>query len=256
MYISKHNFGNDSRIWYPWNGCTKISEACENCYINPDKRPFKDLYHSFNHRDAKPGTFISVCLMSDFFLENADHLRPSAWLEIKNHPNLLFLIITKRIDRFYTALPSDWGEGYDNVVICVTAENQKRADERIPVLLSLPAKHKWVTCSPLLEPINLAPYLKTGKIEHVEVTGERDCIISRATSLRPTKYEWAEDICNQCKENDVRFSLLYLGHNFVMPDGTILKEWAPWYRQEVADSLGLFHYKPITFHLQQGDKTY
>jgi protein gp37 len=252
MYLSKYNFGDDSRIWNPWFGCTKLSEACDNCYIKPDKNGFRDLYRCFSHSDAKPGTFVTVSLKSDFFLKDADQLRPSAWLTIKNNPDLIFLIITKRVDRITKCLPDDWGEGYDNVIICATAENQKRADERIPILLNLPAKHKWVTCSPLLEPIDLTPYLKTGKIEHVEVTGERDC-----TKLaRPTKYEWVEDICKQCTECNVRFSLLYLGHNFVMPDGTIMKEWAQWYRQEVADSLGLFHYKPITFKLSDSEITY
>ena len=256
MYLSKYNFGDDSRVWNPWFGCTKISEACDNCYIKPDENSFRDLYYCFPHTDAKPGTFVAVSLHSDFFLEEADHIRPSIWLTIKTHPDLIFLIITKRVNRIIECLPDDWGDGYDNVIICATVENQKRADERLPILLNLPAKHRWVTCSPLLESIDLAPYLKTSKIEHVEITGERDCIISRANALRPTKYEWVEAICNQCKENDVRFSLLYLGHNFIMPDGTIMKEWAPWYRQEVADSLGLFNYKPITFKLLNSEITY
>ena len=252
IYLSKYNFGDDTRVWAPWFGCTKLSEGCANCYIRPEKNKFDGLFHSFNHQDAKPGTFITVSLNSDFFLEDADNLRPSAWLAIKNNPNLIFLIITKRIDRVMQCLPFDWGDGYDNVIICATTENQKRADERIPILLDLPAKHKWITCSPLLEPIDLTPYLKTGKIEIVEITGEKNC----EKLARPTKYEWIADIHKQCVECDVRFSMLYLGDNFIMPDSTIIRDWAPWYRSEKADSLGLFNYKPITFNLQDITITY
>ncbi len=252
MYLCKYNFGDDTRIWNPWLGCYKITEGCDNCYVKPENTFIDDVYYHFPYQDAKPGTFVSVCLKSDFFLKEADKFRPSAWSTIKNNPDLIFLIITKRIDRVAECLPSDWGDGYDNVVICATAENQKRADERLPILLDLPVKHRWVTCSPLLEPIEISKYLKTGKIECVEVTGERDC-----TKLaRPTKYEWVEDIHRQCVECDVRFSMLYLGHNFIMPDETIMKDWSKWYRSEAADSLNLFNYKPITFNLKNLCVTY
>lgn len=250
-YLSKYNFGEDYRIWDPWVGCFKITEACANCYVKPENT-FKKCYYPFPYADSKPGTFITVCLRSDFFLEEADIYRSLAWSTIKNNPNLIFMIITKRVNRIAECLPDDWKDGYDNVIICVTAENQKRADERLPVLLDLPIKHKWVTCSPLLEPIQLSPYLKTCKIEHVEVTGERKC----SKYVRPTQYEWVDDICKQCIDADVRFSMLYLGHNFIMPDGSIMKDWSRWCRSRAADSLELSHYKPLTFQLQDFDITY
>lgn len=246
MYLSKYNFGDDYRIWNPWNGCFKISEGCKNCYIKIQNQ-FIDEYHPFPHTDAKMGSFISVALRSDFFLEEADHLRPRAWAEIKNNPQYIFLIITKRVERIIQCLPQDWGAGYNNVVLCATAENQRCADQRLPFLLMIPARHKWITCSPLLEPIDLSLYLNSGEIEHVEITGEH----TKDKSLsRPTNYEWVKDIHRQCVQYNVRFSLLYLGYNFVMPDGEIKQEWAPWYRAEIADSLGLYNYKPISFNLE------
>ena len=252
MYLTKYNFGEDYRVWNPWFGCSKLSEACENCYIRPYGRKFEDLFYSFPHSDAKEGTFITVCLQSDFFLAEADSLRPSAWLAIKNNPHLIFLIITKRVDRVSQCLPNDWGEGYDNVIICATVENQKRADERIPLLLELPAKHKWVTCSPLLEPIDLTEYLHSGQIEFVEISGERTC----SMPARPTKYEWVEDIYKTCVKYDVRCYLFCLGHNFIMPEETVLCNWGGWHTSEVADSLGIMHYKPITFKLSTTEVTY
>ena len=121
-YLQKYNFGKDSHVWNPWRGCTKISEGCANCYI---RRSFCCEYRPFPYAEALPGTIITVSLLSDFFLKNADGLREQVWQEIKAHPNLIFLIITKRVSRIQRCLPKDWGEGYDNVILCATAENQK-----------------------------------------------------------------------------------------------------------------------------------
>lgn len=76
---------------------------------------------------------------------------------IKARQDLHFLILTKRIDRFAVALPSDWGDGYDNINIGCTVENQALADIRLPLFLSYPIKRRFVACAPLLEAIDLKP---------------------------------------------------------------------------------------------------
>lgn len=43
---------------------------------------------------------------------------------IKERSDLNFMILTKRIERFFESLPNDWGDGYDNVYIGCTVENQ------------------------------------------------------------------------------------------------------------------------------------
>ena len=53
---------------------------------------------------------------------------------------------------------NDWGDGYDNVVVCCTVENQKRADYRLGIFEKLPIKHKCITAQPLLEKIDLERY--------------------------------------------------------------------------------------------------
>ena len=58
-------------------------------------------------------------------------------------------------------LPHDWGDGWENVYLAVSCENQKRADERIPILLDIPAKHKWVSLKPFIGEIDLDQYLQT-----------------------------------------------------------------------------------------------
>lgn len=250
MYINKHNLGK-KYIWNPWNGCFKVSEACENCYVFPENT-FQDYYREFPHTNAKHGSVITVGLRSDFFLEEADKYRDLAWDVIRNNPNLIFLIITKRVDRVLECLPDDWGDGWDNVVIDVTTENQTRADERIPILLDLPLKHKWVTCSPMLSHVDLSPYLATRQIEAVEVLGEK----SYTMPARPIRYEWVEALMKQCIQYDVCFSVLYVGHNFIMPDGKVISDNCACYRSELADSLGLSYPKPITFNLKDLSVTY
>ena len=252
-YINKYNFGEFNPVWDPWVGCYKISEACDNCYVKPCNT-FKNNYKPFNLQNSPAGTVIAVCLHSDFFLTEADRLRQRAWNIIRRNRDLIFIIITKRIDRIQKCLPYDWREGYENVILCATIENQKRANERLPVFLSIPAKHRWVTCSPMLEQIDLSKYLATGKIEHVECTGERCC--DKETTIRPTKYEWVKDLAEQCKKAEVRFTMQYLGYNFLMTDGEVLHDWSKWCRSEAAEKLGLNFYKPITFNLSNSTITY
>lgn len=65
--------------------------------------------------------------------------------------DLNFLIPTKRIHRFSNCIPNDWKDGYNNVTIVVPCENQEKAEQRLPILMSLSSKHKQVFVSPILE---------------------------------------------------------------------------------------------------------
>ena len=78
-------------------------------------------------------------MTSDFFLEEADEWRPECWRMIRERSDLRFAIITKRIHRFMECIPDDWGEGYPNVSVYCTVENQQMADYRLPIYLELPS---------------------------------------------------------------------------------------------------------------------
>ena len=140
---------NGWQIWNPWHGCHKISPGCQNCYVyRTDSRYGKDssivtktanfdlpIRRGRNKEyKLKPGYDVFTCGTSDFFLEEADDWRKDAWSMIKARPDLDFLIITKRIHRFTINLPADWGEGYENVSIGCTMENQEMADYRMVFL--------------------------------------------------------------------------------------------------------------------------
>jgi len=124
------------------------------------------------------------------------------------------LILTKRIDRFPVSLPSDWGEGYENVNLGCTVENQETADYQLPLFLSYPLKKRFIACSPLLGAIDLSPYLKG--VEQVTVAGES------GREARECDYDWVLNIREQCLKADVKFWFKGTGSLFKR-DGVVQK---------------------------------
>lgn len=206
--------------WEPWTGCYFLSEGCENCYFygknakrfgqntvkKTDKFDWPVRKNSKGEYNIKGGKILATCFATDFFLPEADEWRNEAWAMIKERSDIEFLILTKRIDRFSRSLPNDWGDGYDNVNIGCTAENQKAADYRLPIFLSLPLKRRFIACAPLLESIDLRPYL--GGIEHVTVGGET------GKNARVCEYDWVLDIREQCSRAGVTFWFKNTGSYF------------------------------------------
>lgn len=157
----------------------------------------------------KSGELLRVCMTSDFFLAEADVWRTDAWRIIQSRPDVLFYLLTKRPERVSGCLPSDWGDGWENVLFNVTCENQRRADERIPLLLQLPFKHKGVMCAPLIGPIDLSPYLSDGQIEQVICGGEN------YDGARPCHFDWVVALSNACQMHNVSFSFIETGTYFI-----------------------------------------
>ena len=216
-------------IWNPWHGCKKKSEDCQHCYmfyldqIHKNKIPSDKVYktNNFNYplqknRDGsykvKSGEQIRVCMTSDFFVEEADEWRNEAWDVMRQRKDVIFFILTKRPERVLENLPSDWDDGYENVFFNVTCENQKRADERIPILLDLPFKHKGIMCAPFIGEINIEKYLDTGIIEQVIVDGEN------YDGARPCNFDWVKTLAQSCKDRDITFCFIETG-TFFIKDG-------------------------------------
>lgn len=214
-----------THCWNPWHGCHKISPGCKYCYVYrqderygtevPSSQVRKTLSFDLpvkRKRDKsykiEPGTLIFTCFSSDFFVEDADEWRTGAWEMIKERSDLTFYIFTKRIDRFYVSLPADWGEGYENVIIGCTIENQERADYRIPIFKRLPVKHKTIICAPLLEKIDLTAYLDN-TIEEVAASGES------GSEARICDYNWVLDIREQCIQANIPFCFHQTGARFL-----------------------------------------
>ncbi len=208
-------------MWNPWRGCIKCSDGCKYCYIHKG-----DFKRNINTSDIiktkdfnkpiellKNGTYkiesglVYLCFSTDFLIEQADKWRNECWEMIRKRSDLKFLFLTKRIDRFLKCIPDDWGDGYDNVIVCCTIENQKNADYKLSIFKDLPIKHKCITAQPLIEKIDIEKYLDG--IELVVVGGESDY------NARVLDFDWVLDIRNQCVNKKVNFEFRQCGTHFI-----------------------------------------
>ncbi len=217
-----------NNTWNPWHGCLKFSEGCINCYVyRSDSQYDKDStniirnktfyapierYKYGNYKLNPDSKIIYTCFTSDFFLEEADKWRDECWRMMKQRSDVTFLFITKRIHRFYDCIPDDWDDGYDNVHICCTCENQKVADARLPIFMNAPIKMKSIICEPLLEALDLSLYLDRDKIIQVVAGGES------GNNARICKFDWIMDIREQCRVAGVAFHFKQTGACFVKDD--------------------------------------
>ena len=247
-------------IWNPWHGCRKVSEGCEHCYMYyldslRDKNG-ADIYRTkagFRYplsKDragrwkVKSGEMLRVCMTSDFFLEEADPWRAEAWDIIRQRPDVKFFLLTKRPERVAACLPEGWGDGWENVFFNVTCENQRRADERIPILLDLPFRHKGIMCAPLIGPVDVGRYLDTGQIEQVLADGEN------YDGARPCHYEWVKALSDACRERDITFVFCGCGRRFVKDGKTYALETPGLQSSQAAKSGLSYQGKPIAWKLK------
>ncbi len=208
-------------MWNPWRGCKKCSEGCFNCYIHKGdarrnintndiiktKDFEKPIEKSGNGNYKMKSGLVYLCFSTDFLIEEADEWRKDCWKIIKERQDCTFLFLTKRIDRFLSCIPSDWGNGYENVIVCCTIENQRTADYRLSIFKALPILKKYITAQPLLEKINIENFLND--IELVVVGGESDY------NARVLDYSWVLDIRRQCIDHNVSFQFRQCGTNFI-----------------------------------------
>lgn len=209
-------------MWNPWRGCHKYSQGCRFCYIHKgDRRRNVDTNiivksskfdrpiekKKSGEYKMKSGQTVYLCFSTDFLIQEADEWRQRCWDIIKERSDLKFIFLTKRIERFMDCIPEDWGDGYDNVVVGCTVENQDRADYRLSIFADLPIKHKNIICQPLIEEINIEKYLKD--INLVVVGGESD------KYARVLNYDWVLKIREQCLQNKVHFEFRQCGTHFI-----------------------------------------
>lgn len=163
----------------PWVGCTKISPACDHCYAegwakragNPElwqgqrRRTSAANWrvpHKLNAQAVAEGRRIRVfcASLADVFDNQVpEDWRADLWALIRATPALDWQLLTKRPQNIAGMLPADWAKdgpcGWPNVWLGTTVENQTEADRRIPHLLAVPAKVRFLSCEPLLGPVDL-----------------------------------------------------------------------------------------------------
>lgn len=229
---------------YRWNGKTSFIES-------QLEKPLK----------RKKPTMYFVCSMSDLFHEKT----PFEWImkvyDVMNQtPWHTYQILTKRPERaleFYKWMgenikkagfdsvpsqsnnPLNYIDALPNVWLGVTAENQDQANRRIPILLSIPAKIRFVSVEPMLEAVRLDQLHRnehgvtyfddalTGFKAHGAggwYSNKLDWVIcggETGYNARPMHPDWVRNLRDQCQEANVPF---------------LFKQWGEYYPIECSFS--------------------
>lgn len=243
----------------PWWGCMKVSEGCKNCYAETldnrwkgghwgptaDRRPMSDAYWSqplvWNNAAKKVGVQAKVfcASMADVFEDHPQVTlhRARLFQLIDETPWLIWQLLTKRPENIMKFIPLHWAKGLPaNVWIGTSVENQEAADERIPGLLQVPARVRFLSCEPLLGPVEIS-FMGTAPESwgygYKAIYQLLDWVIAGGESgphARPMHPDWARSLRNQCREAGVAF---------------LFKQWGEWrpYDHSAGDnarSIGMF----------------
>lgn len=218
------------RTWNPVTGCTKVSQGCKNCYA---ERLYERFHgpHSFkniiSHSERlqqplkwKQPSLIFVNSMSDLFHEDLPfEFIDKVFMVMALCKQHTFQILTKRPERMVEYFSNHPAEilkpGFlplSNVWLGVSVEDQVTADERIPLLLQVPAAVRFLSCEPLLGPINIYEYLWKGEMSEDGLsktfTHHLHWVICGGESgpkARPMHPDWARSLRNQCQAAGVPF---------------------------------------------------
>ncbi len=129
-------------------------------------------------------------------------MRTELFQLIEATPNLDWQLLTKRPENVMRMVPEHWREKFpDNVWMGTTVEDQQRADERIPILLKIPAKVRFLSCEPLLGPVDLHSKIQKQQSPIVNPLADIHQVIiggESGSKARPMHPDWARSLRDQC----------------------------------------------------------
>lgn len=201
--------------WNPVTGCNKVSQGCKNCYAERmagrlkamGSERYRNGFEVTLHRDLvvlpktwKRGRMVFVNSMSDLFHEDVPvEFLKGVFRTMSDCPQHTFQILTKRSERLRAlAVDLPWPA---NIWMGVSVEDG-RVLQRIKDLRATPARVKFLSCEPLIGPLeNLA----LRGIDWVIVGGES------GPRARPMNPMWASSVLRQCKAAGVAFFMKQMG---------------------------------------------
>jgi protein gp37 len=139
---------------------------------------------------------------ADVFEDNVDvkPARARLWKLIAACEALDWLLLTKRPENVLDMVPEEWRDGFPpNVWIGTSVEDQKRADERVPLLVKIPARVRFISAEPLVARVSLVRWLR--ELHWVIVGGESGTDDVR----REMDAEWARVLFAECSALGVPF---------------------------------------------------
>lgn len=229
------------RQFNPWIGCVRISPACDHCYAadmahryhyatwgrDTARRPASEAYWRqplvWDRTAQREGIRCRVfcASMGDIFEDrrDLDAARERVWSLILATPHLDWILLTKRPEGIGRLVPPSWaaGEWPSNIWLGCTAEDQKRADERIPHLLRHASAVRFISCEPMRTSIDLSPYLVgLRRIDWVIGGGESGLL------ARPSPVAWMRSLREQCLAAGIPFFFKQWGNHAQNQNGDTL----------------------------------
>ncbi len=222
-----------------WWGCQRVSPGCEHCYA-------ETLAHRYNYRVWGPAKTTGRRMMSENYWR-----QPLRWNKaaeaagerhrvfcasmadvFEDHPaveeararlfeligstiHLDWLLLTKRPENVMRMLPELWGGNLLlHMWIGTSVEDQRRADERIPHLLRIPARVRFLSCEPLIGPLDLRLFDAWLPEDCYELWERLHWVIVGGESghgARPMNPAWARSLRDQCEAAGVSFFMKQMG---------------------------------------------
>jgi protein gp37 len=203
------------RTFNPWIGCTRVSDACRDCYAERDNQRRKwvagwgtgvsrqrtsagywKMPLLWNRHAALTGELrlVFVASLADVFDNEVDpSWRADLWQLMRETQYLCWMIQTKRIGNAAKMLPPDWS--FPHVGVMATLENQEVWDRDFPKLMATPAAWHGVSAEPLLGSINIGD----ARPDWLIVGGES------GPHYRHTDPDWIRSLRDQCARNGIAF---------------------------------------------------
>lgn len=232
----------------PWMGCTKVSPGCAHCYAETltrdrmgldvwgvkgarkvTKTPWANIKRQERlARDGVPGVLgpgkprlIFTGSLMDWAEDRRELVEPRArmWETIRQCPHLHFQLLTKRANLIREFLPGDWNQGYPNVWLGVSIEDNRQA-WRADDLAQIPARVRFISYEPALGPVD---EMSLEGIHWLIVGGES------GPDFRPMDLSWVRDIRKRCEAEGVAFffkqSAAYRTEQGIELDGEIVRNY-------------------------------
>lgn len=266
----------------PWIGCTRVSPGCDNCYAErlatnrlgvpwgPHAERRRTAASTWQQplawnrqaqREGRRARVFCASLADVFDNQVPGQWRSDLWLLIRNTPHLDWLLLTKRPQNIAKMLPCpednclpEWGTGWPNVWLGTTAENQAEADRRTPHLLAIPARVRFLSCEPLLGPVDLrfvSGPNGTQVIDALRGASRYPHWVSEASRIhwvisggesgpgaRPSAPNWHRNLRDQCADAGAAY---------------FFKQWGEW--QRLPSPEGGTHYLPGGMMKRVGKKS-
>jgi protein gp37 len=214
----------------PWIGCQRVSPGCDHCYAehladhrfgwvewgpHGQRKRTSEAYWKQPYRWAKAPrqsgmrARVFCASLADVFDNKApDGSRDDLFRLIRETPKLDWLLLTKRPQKIARMLPADWGNGYPNVWLGITAEDEEFYRMRWPILSRIPAAVRFVSYEPAIAPL--------GPVDIDKADCLPDWIICGGESgpgARRMKPAWVRAVRDECADLDIAFFMKQIGSN-------------------------------------------